>query len=107
MTIDVSKLASVIFNKGKKITQKSYERICESIETEEFVLDEYVFEYKSRDKVMGRLSFKLKDGTTVLVEEASIKKLFEVNIDRTKLADFMAESESNFKKVIGKLNGNF
>jgi hypothetical protein len=106
MTIDVSKLASVIFDRGQKITQSSYNMICESIENERFTLDEYVIDYKSRDKVLGRLAFKLSDGTTMLVEEYTVKKLITLNIDRTKLSDYMSSSESNFKKVVGKIYGD-
>ena len=106
MSVDLSKLASVIFDSGKKITQSSYQTLCESIETERFTLNEHVIDYKRRDMFMCRVPFKLNDGTTVLVEESTLKTLVNVNIDRTKLVEYMSVSESNFKKVIGSIYGD-
>lgn len=99
--MDNSRLANVIFDKGRKITESHYKMICEKIDSDVFTLDEYVMEYKAKDSFLGKLAFNLKDGTSVLISESTITKLNQLNINKADLEEHMGANLSNFKQVIG------
>jgi hypothetical protein len=81
--------------------------ICEAIKSDRFTLDEYVLSYKTKEKFLDKVAYKLNDGTNVIVSEATIQKLNTLNINTTVLEKYMSENYSNFKKVIGIVaNGN-
>ena len=105
--MDTHRLANIIFDKGQKITESHYAGICESIDTESFSLDEYVISYKTKDNFMGKLAFKLDDGTNVLISESALQNLRSLNINRDKLERHMNSNYSNFKQIIEVItNGN-
>lgn len=105
--MDSHRLANVIFDRGQKINQTQYTFICESIDDDRFTLNEYVLDYKIKEKFVNRIAYKLGDGTKVLVSEANIRNLNALNTNKKELETFMSESYSNFKKVIEVLaNGN-
>ena len=98
--MNTSRLANVIFDKGKKITQTHYQYICESIDNDCFTLDEYVLEYKVKENFIGKVPYQLNDGTKILVSENVIKSINKLEIDKSKLQKFMSESIDNFKKTL-------
>lgn len=98
--MNTSRLANVIFDKGKKITQTHYQYICESIDNDCFTLDEYVLEYKVKENFIGKVPYQLNDGTKILVSENVIKNINKLEIDKNKLQKFMSESIDNFKKTL-------
>lgn len=101
--MEINRLANIIFQKGKKIQEKEYNAICESIETDKFTLSEHVAAYKQYDSVLGKNVYLLEDGSKVLVSTELIEELNTLNIDRERLQTFMLQSEQNFKKVIGTI----
>lgn len=106
--MDTCRLANVIFDRGQKITESHYKNICESIDSEIFTLDEYVISYKMKESFMGRLAFRLKDDTKVLITESCAKQLSLLNINRKELEEHMNKSYDDFKQVIGIIaNGNY
>lgn len=98
--MDTSRLANVIFNKGKKIPQTRYSMICEHIENDMFTLDEYVLDYKLKESFLGKVPYKLLDGTNVIISSKTIQQLNTINIDKKKLEEFMSLDYKNFKKLI-------
>lgn len=98
------RLANVIFDKGKKITQTHFTSICESIESDMFTLDEYVISYKSKEKFLNKIPYVLQDGTRVLVSEECLNKINTLNIDRHKIQSFISKDYNQFKTVIGLIN---
>lgn len=101
--IDNSRLASVIFDGGKKISQSRYIAICESIESDSLSLDEYVISYKKRDDILGNLFFCLKDGSRVLLDEECVSILKSLDMDQEKLTAYMNESYDNFFRIIKEI----
>lgn len=101
--MDINRLANVIFRKGKKIQEKEYNSICESIESDKFTLSEHVSEYKTYDSVLGKNVYLLEDGSKVLISSELIESLNTLNIDKERLQNYMLQSEKNFKKVIGTI----
>jgi hypothetical protein len=105
--MDTHRLANVIFDRGQKINQTQYQFICESIDSDRFTLNEYVLDYKIKEKFVNRIAYKLGDGTKVLVSEENIRNLNALNNNKKEVEAFMFESYANFKKVIEVLaNGN-
>lgn len=105
--MDIKRLANVIFDRGQKIPQTRYAMICEAIKSDQFTLDEYVLAYKSKEKFLNKIAYKLNDGTNVIISESTVQKLNSLNINTNELEKFMSENYSNFKKVIGIVaNGN-
>ncbi len=100
------RLANVIFDKGQKITQTQYQHICESIDNDRFTLDEYVLDYKLKENFIGKVPYKLNDGSKVLISESSIKHLNRINVDKDKLLEFMSVSIDNFKKTLSVIIEN-
>ncbi len=101
--MEINRLANIIFQKGKKIHEKEYNAICESIDTDKFTLSEHVAAYKSHDSVLGKNVYLLEDGSKVLVSLELIESLNALNIDKSRLQSYMMQSEQNFKKVIGTI----
>lgn len=101
--MDNSRLANVIFDRGQKITQSHYQQICESIADDTFTLDEYVLDYKLKERFIGKVPYRLQDGSNVLVSENLIRKLNSIDIDKQQLSDFMRKSCDNFKKILSIL----
>lgn len=106
MGIDTSRLASVIFDRGQKISQKDYMTICESIEMDKLTLNECVIEYKKRDAICENLFFTLNDGSRILIEENVINIIRGLNMDTGLLLEYMSESSENFNKVIREIISN-
>jgi hypothetical protein len=105
--MNTSRLANVIFDKGKKITQTHYQSICESIDNDCFTLDEYVLDYKVKENFVGKVPYQLKDGTKILVSEKFIIALNNIDIDKNQLEKYIQENYSNFKKITEVIvNGN-
>ena len=104
--MDSKRLASVIFDGGQKISQHHYKHICEMIENDSFTLNSYVVKYKLNELFLGKIPFKLLDGTSVLISEQFISRLNTLNMDTTELETYMSASYDNFKQVAGILNGN-
>lgn len=101
--MDTTRLANVIFDRGQKITQSHYQQICESIADDKFTLDEYVLEYKLKERFVGKVPYQLEDGSKVLVSEQLIRKINSLAIDKKQVNDFMAKSVVNFKKIVSIL----
>lgn len=101
-----SRLASIIFERGKKISQQSYSMICESINKDSFSLNEYVVDYKKKDAILEKLFFILEDGSKILVSEETLNKLQKTNLDRSKLEEYARSSKKNFLKVLEAINGD-
>lgn len=99
--MDTNRLANVIFDRGQKITQSHYQQICESIADDAFTLDEYVLDYKLKERFVGKVPYQLQDGSKVLISENLIKKINSLNINTIELEAYMSKSYSNFKQLIG------
>ena len=99
--MDTARLANVIFDRGSKISQSRYTAIQESIESDLFTLDEYVVAYKLKESYLGKIAFKLNDGTSVLISESLIEKINGLNINKSEVSAYMLESYTNFKNIIG------
>lgn len=97
--MNITRLANVIFDLGKKVTQSRYAYICESIDNDTFTLDEYVVGYKLKEAFLGKIPFKLEDDTNVLVSESFVQKLSALNIDREKLLEYMSSNYKNFQTI--------
>lgn len=105
--IDNNRLATVIFDKGRKITQKEYSEICNLIESDSFTLNEFVISYKKKDTLLENIFFTLKDDTRILVEENMLNTINQLNLDKERLVSFMSESETNFQNVIREITNGF
>lgn len=103
MSVDSARLANVIFDLGKKIPQTDYAMICESIESDQLTLNEYVISYKKKDLIENNLFFSLKDGSRVLIAEDMLNRINSLNMDRNSLIEYMSESIDNFKSVLKEL----
>lgn len=101
--IDSARLATVIFDKGRKITQAQYEEICGLIESDSFTLNEFVIEYKKKDSIMENLFFTLKDGSRILLEENLLNTIENLNLDKNTLVEFMGMNQTNFQNVIREI----
>lgn len=101
--MNVQRLANLIFNSGEKITEAAYQRITEDINTDRFTLSEMVCKYKQADSVLGKVAYLLEDGSRVLVSSELIESLNRLDMDKTKLEEYMVKSGTNFKKVLGIL----
>lgn len=101
-----NRLASIIFERGKKISQQSYSQICESVQTDKFNLNEYVVDYKKKDAIFEKVFFLLNDGTKILVSEETLNKLQKLNLNRSQLEEFAGSSKKNFLKVLEAINGD-
>ena len=95
-----ARLANVIFDKGKKITQKHYQSICESIDHDAFTLDEYVLDYKMKESFHGKVAYLLQDNTKILVSESLVKTLNLLNINKEELQSFVCKDYSNLKTLV-------
>ena len=100
---NTSRLTTIICDKGKRISQSQYEQICENIDGDKFSLNEYVVEYKLRESIIGNMVFVLNDGTRILLNEDVVNTLNALQIDKTRLVEYMQQSEQNFKKVIREI----
>lgn len=98
--MDSTRLANVIFNRGLKIQQNRYQAICESIENDQFTLDEYVMDYKMKENFMGKVPYMLDDGTKVLVSESVLGKINGLSMDTSEVESFMKKNYSNFKRIV-------
>jgi len=101
--IDNSRLASVIFDGGKKISQSHYIQICESIESDKLTLDDYVIAYKKREGILGNIFFSLKDGSRVLLDEECVSILKSLDMDKEVLIEYMSDSYDNFFRIIKEI----
>lgn len=101
-----TRLASIIFERGKKISQQAYTQICESVQTDKFTLNEYVVDYKKKDAIFEKLFFILNDGTKILVSEETLNKLQSLDLDRSQLEEYAGSSKKNFLKVLETINGD-
>jgi hypothetical protein len=106
MAIDFPRLSNVIFDHGVRLTESEFTSIQESIENEQFTLNEHVIGYKNAESVYEKIPFRLKDGKLVLVNEDTIEKIRSLEIDKEKLTTFMNESYENFSKVISMVLTN-
>lgn len=102
--MDTHRLANVIFDKGQKINQTQYKLICESIDNDSFTLNEYVMDYKLKEKFVGKIAYKLDDGSKVLVSEENIRAINSLDCERSEVEVFMNKNYSNFKSIINLLN---
>ena len=102
--MNTSRLATVIFDSGRKIFETEYVAICETIMSDRFSLDPIVLEYKNKEKLLDSFLFVLNDGSRVLVTETDLANIRSVDIDRTKLAEFMQESKENFSRIISEIH---
>lgn len=98
--IDTNRLANIIFSIGEKIPESSYRVICESIQSDQFTLSEYVMEYKSGESIIGKVAYLLEDGTKVLVSPELIRNLNGLNINKNKLEMYMNKSYTNFRTIL-------
>lgn len=103
MSLDSSRLANVIFDLGKKISQTEYSQICESIEADTLSLNPYVLAYKKKDLLERNVFFSLKDGSRVLISEDTLNTINSLEIDKSSLLEFMSVSIDNFKDVMREL----
>lgn len=103
MSIESSRLANVIFDLGKKISQVEYSMICESIESDKLSLNEYVLAYKKKDSIEGNIFFSLDDGSRVLISESMLNRINSLEIDKSSLIEFMSKSIDSFKDVMREL----
>lgn len=101
-----NRLASIIFERGKKITQQSYSQICESIQSDKFTLNEYAIDYKKKDAIFEMIFFVLNDGSKVLVSENTLNRLQKLDLNRSQLEEFAGSSKKNFLKVLEAINGD-
>lgn len=101
--MDYPRLASIIFDKGKKLKESEYEEVIAGIQSDRLTLNEYVVEYKSWDAIGGSLFFALDDGSRVLIESSTLNSLRSLNMDKQKLLNFMCESQDNFKAVLKEM----
>jgi hypothetical protein len=104
--MDSTRLANVIFNRGQKITQTRYQSICESIDTDMFTLDEYVLDYKKKEQFMGKIAYRLDDGSSVLISEKMIEQIRSINMDKTVLESYMKSDYTSFKSLLSLVAGN-
>ena len=106
--MDKVRLASIIFENGKKISQSKYETITESIETDRFSLCEYVLNYKKKDKIFDCYLFVLNDGSRILLDEDFINSLNNLNMKKNELELYISESKENMNKIMEiVINGSY
>lgn len=105
--IDVNRLASVIFDSGRKITQSEYTNICSLIESDCFTTNQLVIRYKLKESFLEKISFRLDDKNVVLVSEDFLSKINQLNIDKHQLEEYMRCNYKNFKSVSDKVYGNY
>lgn len=98
MTINQSRIATIIFDSGKKLSESEYKSICESIESDSFSSNKIVNEYKKKDSIFGSNVFVLNDGTRALISESMISKIADLKIPE--LDSYIRESKENLDKII-------
>lgn len=101
--IDSSRLATIIFDKGVRLSQSEYKMICEDIDSDRLTINDYVIAYKKKDSLMGNLFFTLQDGSRILLDEATLNTIDNLKIDKDRLIEFMRLNESNFKSVVREI----
>lgn len=101
--IDSKRLATVIFDMGKKISQSEYSLICESIDDDRFTLNEFVLAYKKKDSLLENMFFTLKDGSRILLNEDTLNTINNLQMDKDLLIEYMSKSEENFQKAIREI----
>lgn len=101
--MDYSRLASIIFDKGKKLKESEYQEVIDGIQSDKLTLNEYVIEYKNWDAIGGSLFFTLDDGSRVLMEAEVLSSIAQLKMDKQKLLSFMGSSKDNFKSVIKEM----
>jgi hypothetical protein len=101
---DITRLANVIFEQAKPLTESQYKAICEAIDSDSFSLNEHVLAYKSKEMIFERLFFVLEDGSKVLVSPMLLETVNNLNIDTKRLEAYMCQSLSNFTKMLETIN---
>lgn len=101
--IDNARLATVIFDKGRKISEAEYNEICNDIFSDALSLNEYVIAYKKKDSLLDNLFFTLEDGVRILLDENTLNTINGLNMDKSSLIEFMSKSETNFQNVIKEI----
>lgn len=101
--IDYSRLSTIIFDKGVRLSQSEYQRICEEIDSDKLTLNEYVIAYKKKDALIGNVFFTLDDGSRILLDESTLNTIDNLKIDKNRLVEFMRLNESNFKSVVEEI----
>lgn len=102
--MDRSRLATLIFDSGRKLPESEYRSICEDIETDRVTFNDISIKYKKRESIYENILFVLNDGNRVLLSEESISKLKSMELNKEKLAIFMQTDISNFESVVGALS---
>ena len=103
--MDKSRLATIIFDSGRKLFESEYTNIYESINEDKFSLDPIVTEYKKKEAILESLFYILNDGSRVLLSEETVQKLSSLN-NKNEIESFMQTSKENFKRILGVLDGN-
>jgi hypothetical protein len=104
--MDRSRLATLIFDSGRKLPESEYRSICEDIDTDRVTFNDISIKYKKRESIYENILFVLNDGNRVLLSEDTLTKLKSLNIDNTKLVHYMQEDIGKFETIIGVINGN-
>lgn len=103
--MDKSRLATIIFDSGRKLFESEYNYILACIVEDKFSLDPIVTNYKKKEAILESLFYKLDDDSRVLVSEEVVQKLSALN-NNNKIEKFMQLSKDNFAKILGALDGN-
>lgn len=101
--MNYSRLASIIFDKGRKLKESEYEEVVSGINSDRLTLNEYVIEYKSWDAIGNSIFFELEDGKRVLIETSLLSNIRSLDLDHRTLLEFMSKSETNFKSVLKEM----
>jgi hypothetical protein len=104
--MDRSRLATIIFDSGRKIPESEYQSICEDIVNDRFTINPLSIEYKKRESIYENLLFVLDDNSRVLLSEEIIEKINSLNTNKDELIEYMRKDIVNFGKILEVLNGN-
>lgn len=98
--INSSRLASIIFDGGRKIQETEYKHICESIENDSLTINSYVLDYKRKDSLLGGVFFQLNDGSRIIMSEEAIEVISNLDLNKENLLEFMSRSKENFQTIL-------
>lgn len=104
--MDRSRLATLIFDSGRKLPESEYQSIYEDIELDRVTLNPISIAYKKRESIYERLLFVLDDGNRVLISEEAIAKLQSLDLDKDKMVEFMQKDLASIEQILGVINGD-
>lgn len=104
--MDRSRLATLIFDSGRKLPESEYQSICEDIATDRFSINPISVAYKKSESIYERLLFVLDDNNRVLVSEETLNKINALNTNKDKLVEYMQKDIQQFETILEVLNGN-